>query len=253
MDTLHLTQRLDEFIATSSCPLIVLLGPTASGKTALSIQLAHELKNVEIINADSRHLYQYLNIGTAKIMPVEMQSIPHHLLDVLDPKQEATAAWYKKQAGRVIGEIHSRKNIPILVGGSMLYISAVIDDLAFPVDPQERQTLQQRKNLAPRDDLFIIGIERPRKELMQRINARTHELFARGWVEEVRALLKRGYASGDPAMKSHGYREIIRYLQTGVPSLEKLEEVISSKTRHYAKRQMTWWKNDSRITWITPD
>ena len=252
MDALHLSTGLREFIAASSRPLIVLLGATASGKTAFSLQVAQDLKNAEIINADSRQLYKYLNIGTAKITPKEMQGIPHHLLDVLDPQAEATAAWYKREAENIIGEIHRRGNIPILVGGSMLYISAVTDDLTFPVDPRDRQSLQQRKSLTHHDDLFIIGIERARKELMQRINERTTELFSKGWVDEVRNLIKNGYTVENPAMKSHGYREIMEWLKSGTPSLEELEDIISSKTRHYAKRQLTWWKNDSRIQWMTP-
>lgn len=252
MQSLHLPKRLPEFISSSSKPLIVILGPTASGKTSFSIDLAAQIPSAEIINADSRQLYKYLNIGTAKITQQEMRGIPHHLLDVLDPKEEATAAWYKYEAGRVIGEIHSRKHFPILVGGSMLYISAIIDDLKFPTERNLRQSLETRKNLKPRDDLFILGIDRAREQLMERINLRTKELFDCGWVDEVRGLLAKGYSQNDPAMKSHGYREIMNYLETGTPSLQKVQEEISSKGRQYAKRQMTWWRNDSRINWIHP-
>lgn len=252
MSTLHFRTRLHDFIATAPTPTIVLVGPTASGKTAFSIDLAAQLGNVEIVNADSRQLYKHLNIGTAKITSEEMHGIPHYLLDVLDPKEGATAAWYKREAERVIGEIHVRGRVPMLVGGSMLYLSAVIDDLAFPAERDLRKSLQTRKNMKPRDDLFIIGIERPREEMMRRINDRTAELFRLGWVEEVRNLLQRGYTSEDPAMKSHGYREIMRFLSSGVQQTNDLEEIISAKTRAYAKRQMTWWRNDSRIHWMTP-
>ncbi len=252
MSTLHLHDRLQDFIASTTHPLIVVLGPTASGKTSFSIELAANIPGAEIINADSRQLYRHLDIGTAKITKEEMRGIPHHLLDVLDPKEEATAAWYKNQAKRIIDEIHSRKHVPVLVGGSMLYISAVTDDLKFPTERDLRQSLQIRKEMKPRDDLFIIGIDRPRDQVMERINQRTKELFDRGWVEEVRGLLAMGCTADDPAMKSHGYREIMDFLQTGKPSLPELQENISANSRQYAKRQITWWRNDSRIQWITP-
>lgn len=285
--------------------MIVILGPTASGKTAFSIELSEALGSVEIVNADSRQLYKYLDIGTAKITPQEMHGVPHHLLDVLDPKEEATAALYKEQAQTVIDQIHSRDYIPMLVGGSMLYISAVIDGLQFVSgsDPALRKRLEDdydkdagaalyqklleidpdtalafsmknkpyvirameifegtgRKPSEARSrsdcpyELFIIGIERPRAEVTQRINQRTGELFTRGWIDEVKELLQKGYSANDPGMKSHGYREIIAHLQTGSQSRGELEEVISAKTRQYAKRQMTWWKNDMRITWMRGD
>lgn len=269
MQSLHLQQRLTEFINAVSEPLIVILGPTASGKTSFSIDLATQIPGAEIINADSRQLYKFLDIGTAKITKEKMLGIPHHLLDVLDPKEEATAAWYKREATRVIKEIHGRKHVPILVGGSMLYISTVIDDLQFPIERDLRKSLQMRKEMRLRDHLFIIGIERSREELMHCINQRTTELFRQGWIEEIRYLLKNGYTPADPAMKSHGYREIMEWLchgefanhdahacrpsQAQDDTLQSLQKSISSKTRQYARRQITWWKNDQRIQWTTPD
>lgn len=115
-------------------PLIVIIGPTASGKTAFSISLAHELERrfgttAEVVNADSRQFYRGLDIGTAKITPDEMQGVRHHLIDILDPHEDSTIAWYKREAERVIAEIHGRGHIPLLVGGSMLYVSAIIDGL----------------------------------------------------------------------------------------------------------------------------
>ena len=144
-----LLQDINGFLTASARPLIVVLGPTASGKTSLSIQLAKAMQAqgrvVEIVNADSRQLYRHLSIGTAKITPEAMQGITHHLLDVLDPKEEVTAAWYKAEALRIIDEIHHRGNIPMLVGGSMLYISAVVDDLSFVAKPDTalRQSLSE--------------------------------------------------------------------------------------------------------------
>jgi len=134
-------------LATAEHPLIVVLGPTASGKTAFSIALAKSIvstgREAEIINADSRQLYRYLNIGTAKVTPKEMQGISHHLIDVLDPKEEAAAGWYQGEARRVIRNMQKRGVVPVLVGGSMLYVSSVIDALTLaPVpDPALRARL----------------------------------------------------------------------------------------------------------------
>lgn len=141
-------KHLDSFLAAKpEKPLIVLLGPTASGKTALSIRIAQHLKSkqktLEIINADSRQCYKLLDIGTAKITEKEMQGVPHHLLDVLDPKEECTISWYAERATKAIDEIHARGNVPMLVGGSMLYISAIIDGLQSMTasDPVVRKRL----------------------------------------------------------------------------------------------------------------
>ncbi len=284
--------------------LFVVLGPTASGKTGFSISLAQKLGNTEIINADSRQLYRHLDIGTAKITEKEMRGIPHHLIDVLDPTQEVTASWYRDEAMKTIDAIHARGNVPVLVGGSMLYISAIIDGLAFPVasDPALRKKLSDeydadegvslharlaeidpdtaqglpRQNKPyviramelhelggkkPADlrektdcpyDLCIIGIERSREELVKRIDKRTVQLLTGGWIGEVRELIAKGYKADDPGMKSHGYREIMQAITSGNTDIEALAHIIAAKTRQYAKRQMTWWKHDERINWITP-
>lgn len=139
---------LDAFLASSPArPLVVLIGPTASGKTALSIQIATALSGqgraTEIVNADSRQLYKFLDIGTAKISAHEMQGVPHHLFSVLDPHDALSIAWYQKEASTVIDQIHARRALPILVGGSMLYVSSLVDGLV-PVasDPQKRAALE---------------------------------------------------------------------------------------------------------------
>lgn len=326
---------LTSHLSHSQKPLIVLLGPTASGKTDLSLEVARFCIDIghhpEILNADSRQLYRFLNIGTGKIRPEEMQGFSHHLLDVLDPKEEATAAWYQVEAERIIGEIHSRSGIPILVGGSMLYISSLIDGLNFVAssDPALRSMLSQTYDLdggtslheelmaidpmtarafSPKNkpyvirameiyrklgkipsslkqstpcpwDLLILGLQCPRSVLSQRIHARISSMFDAGWIEEVRGLLLRGYSINDPGMKSVGYREIAETIQSGqvvlqpragqegspstsLPSTslrasrasragrDQLIELIASKTRQYAKRQITWWRRDQRIHWM---
>ena len=289
--------------------LIVILGPIASGKTGYSIDLAKKIGNVEIVNADSRQLYRYLDIGTAKIKPEEMEEIPHHLIDVLDPKDEVSVGWYQTEANKIISEIRDRGNVPILVGGSMLYLSSITDGLSMAPTPTEelRQKLideydkdqgkslherlreidsesaakihQNNKprlvraveifeltekaktkaspqtELRPRDDqvreeIKIIGIEQPRDELHKRINERTRMMFAAGWVDEVRELMDKGYGIDDPGMKSCGYREIIEAIKSGSIDEEELIEVISAKTRQYARRQLTWWRGDNRIKWL---
>ncbi|PIR48779.1 tRNA (adenosine(37)-N6)-dimethylallyltransferase MiaA [Candidatus Peregrinibacteria bacterium CG10_big_fil_rev_8_21_14_0_10_55_24] len=307
---------LDAHLQSAKRPLIVVLGPTASGKTACSIALAHWIsehckRRSEVVNADSRQLYRHLTIGTAKIRGEEMQGIPHHLLDVLDPREESTAGWYQTQASQVIGEIEGRGAVPMLVGGSMLYVSAVTDGLtmapspdrelrerlmeeydrdhgeslyerlhAFDPDSAKRIHRRNKPRLVraveiceltrqsksktvprgelgaksdPRFDLVILGMEWPRRELMERITQRTERMFADGWMEEVRRLLAQGYTPQDPGMKSHGYREIMRALLSGNLDEAVLMEEIAQKSRKYAKRQLTWWRRDRRIRWITPD
>jgi tRNA dimethylallyltransferase len=304
-DPQALHQKVTDFLASASRPLIVVLGTTASGKTALSIDLAKKLdaegRGVEVINADSRQIYTQLDIGTAKITEQEMQGIPHHLLSVLDPKQELTIAWYQTEATKAIEEIHARGNIPMMVGGSMLYISSVIDGLEpLPAsDPAIRQRLSDAYDAdrgvtlmkileeidpeaaasIPREnkiyvmraleifeltgkpasqaktkkgspyDLFLVGALREREEIKERIQKRTEVMLEQGWAEEVKNLLERGYSETDPGMKSHGYRDLISYIK-GELTLEALKKTINEQTQQYAKRQMTWWRDDPRITWV---
>lgn len=146
--TLQYRQHVEAFLASKPAkPLIVIIGPTASGKTAFSIGLAKELrklgKTAEVVNADSRQFYRGFDIGTAKILQAEMQGVPHHLIDVLNPNEDCTIAWYKQEAERVIADIHARGGIPLLVGGSMLYTAALVDGLEpLPsVDPAIRERL----------------------------------------------------------------------------------------------------------------
>lgn len=306
IDLREASRVLSAHLRCAEHPLIVLVGPTASGKTSLSLDLAERSsalgKPAEIINADSRQLYRFLDIGTAKIRPEEMRGVPHHLIDVLFPQEEVTIAWYQKEATRIIGEIHARGSVPLLVGGSMLYTSSVIDglhplpcdsglrsklekeydeqgaewlhrklsdvdpDSALGIDPRnkpyvvraleialltgDKPSAQRKMDPSPYD-LLIFGLSWPREALVQRINERTRAMLASGWIEEVQELLKKGYAPSDPAMISHGYRDIVTALERGLIDREALSEIIATKTRQYAKRQMTWWRHDERIRWIS--
>lgn len=248
-------------------PLLVILGPTASGKTAFSLEVAGWIRGsrsarpIEIINADSRQLYKYMDIGTAKITKEEMGDIPHHLFSVLDPKEKVTVGWYKREAEKAINAILARGNVPILVGGSMLYISAVTDGYVF--------TGRGGKRRAPVPyDLLIFGLRWPRAELVKRIEERTRKLLGQRvmvspskgdtsppttWLSEVSWLLAHGYTVSDPGMESCGYREIAAWIRNGKnkEELPPLMEHINAVTRQYAKRQMTWWKYDKRIHWIS--
>lgn len=293
----------DDFLASAKRPpLIVVLGPTASGKTAFSVNLALHIGKAEIINADSRQLYKYLNIGTAKITDEEKRGVPHHLFDVLEPSEEVTIADYKKMAMDAIDDCHKRGVVPILAGGSMLYISAVVDGLeplpAAPaelrarleaewdkddgwtlydklveIDPATAKSFEKqnkvyvvramelyemtgrkpsdlKKTLPPPYDILQFGMHWSREALVERIDARTKILLQSGWIEEVEGLLDKGFTAADPAMKSHGYREVMQWLSSEDRDAAALESVIAAKTRQYAKRQMTWWEGDDRIEWI---
>ena len=288
--------------AAADKPLIVILGPTASGKTDFSINLALHLGHAEIVNADSRQLYKYMNIGTAKITDDEKRGVVHHLLDMLEPTEDVNIAWYKEQATAIIEDCHRRKVIPILVGGSMLYISAIVDGLdpLPPVDPEVRERLEKewdkddgwvlydklvaldpataksfehqnkryvvralelyektgippsqlKKTIPPPYQILQFGMQWPRELLTERIDRRTKQLLENGWIREVEGLLDRGFTSRDPGMKSHGYAEIMQWLQYEEQDKDALAEKISIRTRQYAKRQMTWWGDDDRIHWI---
>lgn len=295
-------QLLRRHFERAKKPLIVVVGPTASGKTNFSLDIAKEIGNAEIVSADSRQLYRGLDIGTAKIKLEEMRGIPHHLIDVVDPNEEVTIAWYQEQVHRVITSIHARMAVPILVGGSMLYISAVVDGLQpLPVAPPElRKKLEEeydrddgwtlyeklqrvdpktaaafdqmnkvyvvralelyeltghppsllKKTVPPPYDILLFGVRRPQQALAERIEERTRQMLRSGWIEEVEGLLDRGCTMHDPAMKSHGYKEIAAWLGSEERNLDELTRVIAAKTKQYAKRQVTWWKDDSRIHWV---
>lgn len=299
-----------DHLGRSIQPLIVVLGPTASGKTNFSVDLAQHIRaqqptgwmNAEIINADSRQLYTHMNIGTAKITEEEKRGVVHHLFDVLDPTEDVSIAWYKEKATDLIDDCHRRRVVPVLVGGSMLYISAVVDGLdpLPPVDPELRAKLERewdiddgwslydrllsldpvtaknfqaqnkryvvralelyektgvipsllKKTIPPPYQILQFGMHWARELLTERIDRRTQLMLDAGWIEEVEGLLDRGYTSKDPGMKSHGYREIIAWMQSDEQDKTALAELIASKTRQYAKRQMTWWGDDDRIRWI---
>ncbi len=311
----HWQSFVDEHLQQAEKPLIVILGPTASGKTKFSLDVAKHIGNAEVINADSRQLYRHLNIGTAKITEEEktlhqnaaafgagQRGVVHHLIDVIEPNEELTIASYKKMATEIIDDCHARNVVPLLVGGSMLYISAVVDgldplpvappelrkkleaeydaddgwalyDKLFEIDPATaknfaaqnkhyvvramelyeitgRKPSELKKTIPPPYQILQLGLMWPRDEITKRIDERTKIMLKSGWIEEVEGLLDKGFMTQDPAMKSHGYKEIMHWLSTDDRNVEELEKIISAKTRQYAKRQMTWWGDDERIRWV---
>lgn len=297
---MSLSRDIQSFLQTTSRPLIVILGPTGSGKTGLSLELAKEFHG-EVINADSRQIYRGMDIGTNKILPDEMDGIPHHLLSFKNPDEIFTVAEYKKLAVSTIESILKSGKIPFLVGGTGLYINAVALNYTIPevapdyalraelekelaekgnlflherlmqLDPMEAEKIhpnQKRylvraleialkgekksdtaKKEKPLFDCFFIGMDIPRQELYKRIDQRVGEMFEKGLIEEVQSLLQKGYDEKSHAMNGIGYKEVLAHVR-GEISVEECKDLIAKNTRHYAKRQGTWFRRIEGVRWI---
>jgi len=283
--------------------LAVVVGPTASGKTALSVACAHVL-GAEIVSADSVAIYKGMVIGSACPTMEERQGVPHHLIGEIDPRTAFSAANFQTSARERIAQIEQRGALPMLVGGTGLYINAVVNTLDFTeartdeafrklwqereeqekgaahrrlqqVDPASAQRLHpndikrviralevyeltgipmsaQNSNFNREEsvyDLCMIGLTMPRERLYERIELRVDMMLEQGLVEEVQALLHAGIDPQLASMQGLGYKEIVWYLQ-GKCSLADAAAKIKLETRHFAKRQMTWFNRDSRITWF---
>jgi len=268
-------------------PLVVILGPTASGKTALALELA-ERYHGEIIAADSRTVYKGMDIGTAKPTAAERARVPHRLLDVAAPDQPFTVADFQRLANAAIKEISGRGKLPFLVGGSGLYIDAVVYNFTFRAAPNvaERERLeamsvdelqeavharglplpQNARNprhlvrlletdgaLSGRDQLrartLLIGLDPGRDILRQKITQRVDAMVAQGFIEEVKTLSGQ-YGWDAPAMQAPGYRAFRAYL-AGEISLEEAKQRFVQNDMRYAKRQQTWFKRNEDIHWIS--
>lgn len=235
-------------------PLVVIVGPTASGKTALAIELALQLDG-EIICADSRTVYKGMDIGTAKPTPEERAKIPHHLLDVVDPDEDFTVADFKRLAEAAIKDIKSRGKLPIMVGGSGLYIDAVLFDYQFasedaPRDSKNPRHLskdvsRQKNNL--REDAIVIGLEVSRDVLKQRIADRVDGMVDGGFLDEVTQLSANFPDS--KALHAPGYKAFLEYLNGRLTLLEAKALFIKNDYQ-LAKRQMTWFKRNPSIQWV---
>jgi tRNA dimethylallyltransferase len=304
---MDLKNMLSSFAASSDNSglpaVVVVVGPTASGKSDLAVRLA-ELFGGEVVNADSMQVYRGMDIGTAKPSAGLMRRVPHHLIGIVTPDVNFTAADFQQAARRVIAEIHARGRLPIVVGGTGLYIRALLHglspspggDVEFrahltgiadregngvlldrlrTVDPMAAGRLHVNDRLRIIRALEVyqqsgqpfsahqsghgfaeewctalkIGIDVPRDELYRRINLRVEQMLADGLVEEVQGLLAAGYDRNLKALRSIGYKEICAYL-AGELSLSEATELIKRDTRHYAKRQLTWFKREAGIIWV---
>lgn len=283
-------------------PLLLLVGPTAVGKTELSIRLAERL-NGEIISADSRLFYRGMDIGTAKPTPAEQARAPHHLIDVADPDETWSLAMFQQAAQGIIADIHAHGKLPLLVGGTGQYVRAVTQGWTPPevvpdsrlraelekmkdergkewlyeklksLDPEAaavidlrnvRRTIralevifttgrkfsEQRGQSESPYDLLTIGLKRPREELYARVDERIEAMFAAGLLDEVRALLARGYSPELPSMSGIGYRECCQVLG-GQMSGEQAQVQMKRITRVFVRRQGNWFKeSDPNIHWF---
>lgn len=293
----------------------MLTGPTAVGKTKLSIALAKAVGG-EIISADSMQVYRYMDIGSAKVMPDEMKGVPHHLIDVLEPQEEFNVARFQQMAKNAMKEIYSRGHIPIVTGGTGFYIQALVRDIDFTetgeedsvledscseqisfrthleqmaasqgpqalysmllqTDPESaasihpnnvkrviraleyyeltgspisRHNEEQRQKVSPYQYICFV-LNRDRAVLYDRINRRVDQMIKDGLVEEVKQLADRGYTRDMVSMQGLGYKEILDYLN-GEGTLEDAVYKIKRDTRHFAKRQITWFKREKEIQWI---
>jgi tRNA dimethylallyltransferase len=298
-------------------PLVAIVGPTAVGKTELVLRIAGQL-DAEIVNIDSMQIYRYMDIGTAKPSPEERQKIRHHLIDIISPDEEYNVSRFIDDAERACAEVASRRKLPVLTGGTGLYLKGLqegVFDLAgdeagagdenvlrlrarlerelaeegrahlfekltkcdmvsaariHPHDtcrllralqvyeqtgiPWSVHLARQQQALAARGarEILKIGLTRDREQLYARINRRTEAMFANGLLDETRALLALGYTAELKSMQAIGYRHAIKYL-AGEWSEAEAIRLMARDTRHYAKRQYTWFKKDQQIKWFEPN
>lgn len=238
-------------------PLVVIVGETASGKSDLAIELAKQF-NGEIICADSRTIYKSMDIGTAKPSKKDQLAVRHHLIDVIEPGERYSAAQFKADALKAIADIAGRGKLPIMVGGTGLYIDAVIFDYGFgvgslPRDPNNPRHLSQdvpRQTTELRSRTLVVGLQRDRSELNERIQKRTEQMVQGGFIEEVKTLLNK-YGSDNEAMSGIGYRTFVKYIN-GELSLEDAKVEFVRGDKSLAKRQRTWFKRNKSIHWIEP-
>ena len=281
-------------------PLLVIAGPTASGKSELALRAA-EVFSGEIVNCDALQFYRGFDIGTAKTPAAERRGVPHHLLDVLDPQTGFSAGDYARSAREVIAGISARGRLPVVVGGTGFYLRALLQGL--PALPARNDLLRKRLSgreqrrtgslhrllgrlepqaaarIHPRDvqkvtraleirlltrtalppasaslplegfKLLLLGLAPDREFLVDRIAARTRQMFDAGLVEEVRGLLAQGLSGEEKPFESLGYKQVLAYLR-GQMSLEQAMAATEIETRQYSKRQLTWFRRDNRMVWL---
>lgn len=285
-------------------PLIIIAGPTAVGKTALSVALAKRIGG-EIVSADSMQVYRGMDIGTAKVTKEETCGVPHHLIDVLDPKDPFNVMTFRSMVKDAVRGIASRGNVPVLVGGTGFYIQSVLYDVQFEedasseelrkeleqeadvlgaekmherlraLDPDAAEAIhpnnikrviraleyclstgrkisvhnrEQRERTSPYSFLFYV-LTMDRAALYQRIDLRVDQMMEQGLLAEVKRLRDKGVTSDMVSMQGLGYRQIFDYLE-GIATLDEAVERIKRETRHFAKRQLTWFRREPDARWI---
>ena len=287
--------------------LLIIGGPTAVGKTDLSIELAKRL-NGEIISADSMQIYKYMDIGSAKVSKEEMDGITHHLIDVVEPSKEFSVADYKKYGEEAINEILSKGKMPIIVGGTGLYINALTCNMNFTEADKDETYREELEKLAEEHgnnyihdmlkdideisyreihannrkrviralevykltgkpfssynvgenfynsqyDIYYYVLTMDREKLYKRINMRVDIMMDRGLLDECIKLKEMGYTSSMQSMQGIGYKEILYYLEGNV-KLQEAIDMIKQGSRNYAKRQLTWFRRDPRVTFLDKD
>ncbi len=237
-------------------PLIVIVGQTASGKTSLAIKLAQILDG-EIICADSRTIYKGMDLGTAKPAKEEQAGIPHHMLDVVEPSERYTVVDFQREANRLISDITNRGKVPIMVGGTGLYIDAVIFDYKFtpqnstarnPINPRHLLTdSSSQRDTTLRPNTLVLGIQLEREVLQKRIAERVDHMISQGFIEEVRELGQK-YGWQVSAMQAPGYRAFREYIEGSI-SLEEAKAIFVKNDLSLAKRQRTWFRRNKSIQW----
>jgi tRNA dimethylallyltransferase len=225
---------------------LVIIGPTGSGKTGLAIDVAQKL-NGEVISADSRAIYIGMDIGTAKPMPDEMQGIPHHGIDLVQPNEKFTVYEFQQYCRDKITEIRSRGKLPIIAGGTGLYVDAVIYDYQF--DDVVKKTCSDRTDI--NSDFIIIGIQWERDELRTRLTDRANKIFTQPIITETKYLAEK-YGWDNQAMKSNIYPIVQRMINGDIDEAEAKRLSVFDDW-HLAKRQMTWFRRNNKITWLRLD
>ncbi len=227
--------------------VLVILGATATGKSSLAVKLAETL-GTEIISADSMAVYKNFNIGTAKPSPQELQKVRHYLIDILEPEEKFSVAEFVNRAEKIISEINSRGKIPIVAGGTGLYIQALLEGYKFKDNSKSQEKFFSDTGKLKYNAL-VIGLTSTRQKLYERINKRAKEMFDAGLVEEVRQLLNSGVSPNAQAMLGIGYKETVEFLR-GAATLDETISKVSQATRNFAKRQLTWYRRMSYINFF---
>ena len=300
-------EELNKFNNDKKKPLIVLTGPTAVGKTKLSIALSKAV-NGEIISADSMQVYKHMNIGSAKITIEEMQGVPHHLIDVFEPWDEFNVVVFQQKCKEAMETIYRRGHIPILTGGTGFYIQAVLKDIDFTeneegspyraeleqlarergaeylhdrlreVDQASAEAIHpnnikrciralefykltgkkisdhnesEKQKRSPYNFCYFV-LNDNREKLYARIEERIDEMLSNGLIEEVQQLKDMGCHRGLVSMQGLGYKEMLAYLE-GDLSLEEAVYLLKRDTRHFAKRQLTWFRREEDVIWVDKD